>query len=210
MSNPIKAVIILGEKSADQPLGCGCTTLLIAITLTWFFWGTITRSCSVLLVGEDKVRIEEIAEEKSELEKKISEEIEYRNTIQNPSDPFYVKKSDEEFKKMYDELNKLRLEEYTIKKNLSEKKSEIQEKIEEKPQLQEVEVKELKDLELPAVCIAVSDLKLLDGVGKEVDIKSDTLIKVSSRSSKGIYTFEINGQTLIGHEYRVREKLKIK
>jgi hypothetical protein len=122
----------------------------------------------------------------------------------------YADKSDVEFNKLYNELNKLRLEEYTIKKNLSEKKSKIQEKIEEKPQLQEVDVKDLKDLALPAVCIAVSDLKLLDGVGKEVDIKSDTLIKVSSRSSKGIYTFEINGQTLIGHEDRVREKLKIK
>jgi hypothetical protein len=205
MSNPIKAVIILGEKSADQPLGCGCTTLLIAIPLTLFFWGTITRSCSVLLVGEDKVRIEEIAEEKSKLEKEINYEIGLRK-----EGMIYADKSDEEFKKMYDELNKLRLEEYTIKKKLSEKKSKIQEKIEEKPQLQEVEVKELKDLELPAVCIAVSDLKLLDGVGKEVDIKSDTLIKVSSRSSKGIYTFVINGQTLIGHEDRVREKLKIK
>jgi hypothetical protein len=205
MSNPIKAVIILGEKSADQPLGCGCTTLLIAIPLTFFFWGTITRSCSVLLVGEDKVRIEEIAEEKSKLEKDINCEIGLRKEGMN-----YAFKSDEEFKKMYNELNKLRLEEYTIKKNLSEKKSKIQEKIEEKPQLQEVDVKDLKDLALPAVCIAVSDLKLLDGVGKEVDIKSDTLIKVSSRSSKGIYTFEINGQTLIGHEDRVREKLKIK
>lgn len=205
MSNPIKAVIILGEKSADQPLGCGCTTLLIAIPLTFFFWGTITRSCSVLLVGEDKVRIEEIAEEKSKLEKDINYEIGLRK-----EGMIYADKSDEEFKKMYNELNKLRLEEYTIKKNLSEKKSKIQEKIEEKPQLQEVDVKDLKDLALPAVCIAVSDLKLLDGVGKEVDIKSDTLIKVSSRSSKGIYTFEINGQTLIGHEDRVREKLKIK
>ena len=77
MGNPIKAIIIFEEGSGGAPLGCGCSLLLIGSICTVIFWSSITRSCNVLISGEDNVRLTELTEERKKLEKDIKWEQEH-------------------------------------------------------------------------------------------------------------------------------------